>query len=87
MHDKTDIWIVCDSSDSVSEDEFESSINFTCSMASQCTIGKTKTQCGMSTYYHEHEVKYEFDDTTNYEDFQTVALSTEKQDSKLTGLT
>lgn len=82
LYDKTDMWFICDASDSVSDEDFDYSINFTCSMASQCSIGKTETQCGLSTYYHDHEIEYEFENTTNYEDFETAAQSIEKQDGK-----
>ena len=72
-----------DGSYDVSEEEWESSVNFTCSAASKCSISKNETQVGMSVYNYENDIDYAFENTSNYDDFQTAAYATEKPEREL----
>ena len=71
-----------DGSYDVSDDEWNDSVNFTCSMASQCNISPTETKVGFSVYAEENEIGFGFENTTNFEDFQTAANAVEKPERK-----
>ena len=71
-----------DGSYDVSDEEWESSVNFTCSAASQCSISEEDTHCGLSVYNYDHEIEYGFDNASTYDDFQDVAQATEKPERK-----
>ena len=77
-----DMWFMLDASYDVNDEEWENSVNFTCSMASQCNISPTETQVGFSVYAETNTVGFGFENTTDYDDFQTAANAVEKPERK-----
>ena len=75
---KMDMWFMLDGGYDVDDQEWEESVNFTCSMASQCSVSQTDTQVGFSVYGEESHIEYAFENTTDYGDFETAAYATER---------
>ena len=67
-----DLWFLLDGMESTTEDQFQSSLNFTSSLASKFNVTKEKVQVGCSLSSHEILVPQFLNDTTNAQDFQQV---------------
>ena len=80
---KVDMWFMLDGSYDISDEDWETSVNFTCSAASKCSISEEETQVGFSVYHEESHIEYAFENTSNYDDFQTAAYKAEKPERKM----
>ena len=78
MEQKADLWFMLDGSETVTKDEFDSSLTFASSTASQCSLSMSETRCGVSVFADSNEIEQSFDDTTNYEDFETTVKAIEQ---------
>ena len=70
-----------DGSYDVNDEEWDKSLNFTCSMASQCSISPDETRVGFSIYSDHNEIGCGFGNASSYEEFKNIAYDSEKPES------
>ena len=75
---RMDLWFLLDGMESASDKEFESSVNFTSSLAEKFNISKPKVQVGCSLSSHDNYTPFYFDNTTDVEDFQSTMSAVTK---------
>ena len=66
---RANVWFLIDGSLQVKDQEFQTQLNFSRSLASKLYINPEKIQFGMSVFAHEHSTYHAFEDTATLEDF------------------
>ena len=72
-----------DGCENIGNEEFEQSMNFTKSLASSCSVSKSKAQFGCSVYSYENKMEHDFSETTNYDSFANSVDNIEKPKGNL----
>ena len=66
---RANVWFLIDGSPPVEDQDFQTQLNFSRSLASKLYINPEKVQFGMSVFAHEHSTYQAFEDTATLEDF------------------